>query len=357
MYNPVTTEYPIPHHFCQNFFALPRLCALRPEIDDAKTKVISKSPLLKSILLSDFEAMRPDVVGVLQGEYAVIPDGLLLLNRSGNWFSINTPLDNPLWARIPFDKINTNDARTLRHSILENWDSIPLADNTLVMSTIWSNYYHYTFDVAPKSRLGEQLKFTNVYIPEDMTKNRYQESLLARTLDSTPRVTTGVMRVRNPILAECMQSRDSLLWLRHKMKIATAPGRRRLLVRRAKGRARVGNNIAPTPEFIELLTRYGFEIVDFGSGELSIEEQVELLNGAEVVLAPHGAGLTNLAYLNGPLTVIEIFAANLLYSCFLKLSMHLDFRYYGMIEQSVDGAGDILTDVDELERVLRECLG
>lgn len=357
MFKPVTTEYPIPHHFSRHFLSMPRISPLPVELDDERIQVVSKSPILKGCLLSGLQALRPDVVGVLQGEYAVMPDGFLLLNRAGNWFSINTPLDNPLWSKIPFDKINTNDARSIRIGALEKWDEIPLHENTLIMSTIWSNYYHYTFDVVPKVRLAEQLGFTNVYIPHDLTKSRYQQSLLYSALGSTPLITSGIMRVRNPILAECVQSRDSLLWLREKMKFSAPPGKRRLLVNRSQPKPRVGDNIAQTPEFLELMARYGFETVDFGSGEKTIEEQVEMLSGAEIVLASHGAGLTNLAYLNPPLTVVEVFSAGVLSASFLQIAMHLGLRYYGMIEENVAANGNILVDVEELDRILRETLG
>ena len=102
-----------------------------------------------------------------------------------------------------------------------------------------------------------------------------------------------------------------LLWLRGKMNIARPQAAGVLLVRRESGQASHRRQIAAGPEFLDLLARYGFETVDFGSGEHTIEQQVEMLSGAEVVLAPHGAGLTNLTYLNAPLTLIEVFSGSL----------------------------------------------
>jgi hypothetical protein len=357
MFKPAPTEYPIPYHFCRDFVSLPRIYVVPPAIEEVESRILSKSPMLKSILLSGFQAVRPDLVGVLRGEYVVIPDGLLLLNRSGNWFSINTPLDNQLWAKVHFDKINTEGARDLRADTIRGWDDIPAADNTLVMSSIWSNYYHYTFDMIPKLRLAEQLGYNSVYVPEDLLARRYQQSLLARAVDKAPVVTAGMLRVRNPVLAECTQSRESLLWLREKMQISAPPGRRRLLVRRSQADRRIGDNISQTPEFMEVMARHGFETVDFGNGEKTIEQQIEMLSGAEVIVAPHGAGLTNLAYLNAPLTVIEVFSASVLSASFMQLSLHLGFRYYAVIEEHVAADANILVDAEQLDRILQDCLG
>ena len=351
------TEVPIPHHRSRNFVSLPRLGAVQPEIDQDRIKIVSKSRVLARYLLSGLQALDTDLVGVMQGEYALTPDGLLLMNSSGVWFSINYPFDTDLAANNPKDKVNTDWLRTLREKIIDNWDRYPVVESPLPMSTVWNNYYHYTFDFVTKLRLAEPFGVKQVIIPEELFQRRYQVSLLQRALGSREIVLADVMRVRNPIIAECVQSRASLTWLRETMKIDAPPGRKRYFVRRTQARMRIGNNLAPTPELLALLQRYGFEIVDFGSGELTVEEQVAQLSEAEIVLSPHGAGLTNLAYLNPPLTVIEVFSYGLIFSGFLQIAMQLGFRYYGVLEQRVDAVGDVVVDVEELDRILRECLG
>ena len=47
-------------------------------------------------------------------------------------------------------------------------------------------------------------------------------------------------------------------------------------------------------EVISLLKQYGFE--SFEPGRLSLDDQVRLFANADVIVGPHGAGLTNMIY-------------------------------------------------------------
>ena len=67
-------------------------------------------------------------------------------------------------------------------------------------------------------------------------------------------------------------------------------------------------------ELVALLQSYGFMKVTLTG--LDVEEQVQLFASAEVIVAPHGGGLSNLVFTRPPAKVIEIFAPD-----YLKLSM------------------------------------
>ena len=62
-------------------------------------------------------------------------------------------------------------------------------------------------------------------------------------------------------------------------------------------------------------------------GKMSISEQVALFNGAEIIIAPHGAGLVNLMFCNPETKVVEIFQARS-DSCFYYLSQSCNLQYY-----------------------------
>ena len=55
---------------------------------------------------------------------------------------------------------------------------------------------------------------------------------------------------------------------------------------------------------MELLDSLGFKLID--PSNLSLSQQVELFSNAEIILGPHGAGLTNLMFCNPRTKVIEI---------------------------------------------------
>lgn len=77
----------------------------------------------------------------------------------------------------------------------------------------------------------------------------------------------------------------------------------------------------------ERLAARGFEILHLE--ELSFEEQIGAFHEAEVVVATHGAGLSNLVWSEAPCRVIEIFPRNYVLDCFswLSFSLGLDYRY------------------------------
>lgn len=56
------------------------------------------------------------------------------------------------------------------------------------------------------------------------------------------------------------------------------------------------------------LERRGFVMLD--PGTLSVQEQIDVFHGAEVVIAPHGAALTNITFASPGLRVLEMFAGS-----------------------------------------------
>lgn len=82
--------------------------------------------------------------------------------------------------------------------------------------------------------------------------------------------------------------------------------------------------------------------------ELSFAEQVTLFASANAVVAPHGAGLTNMLY-GDNLGVVELFG-DYVNPCYFTMAQLLDFTY-GCLQ--CDPVGDDLeVDVDELLRLL-----
>ena len=80
------------------------------------------------------------------------------------------------------------------------------------------------------------------------------------------------------------------------------PGRKIYISRRNAGRRRILNDA----EMEALLVRRGFEMVTLGPQP--IEEQARLFAEADVIVAQHGAALTNLLYASPGAKVVEIFS-------------------------------------------------
>lgn len=79
----------------------------------------------------------------------------------------------------------------------------------------------------------------------------------------------------------------------------------------------------------------GFQVIS--PGKLSLTEQIEAFRNARVVLAPHGAGLTNILFCRPNTTLIEIFPEGGVHgSAFLRIASQLNFNYYYVVGQKVE---------------------
>lgn len=102
-------------------------------------------------------------------------------------------------------------------------------------------------------------------------------------------------------------------------------------------------------EVLDVLEPYGFE--KYVLSERSVAADVNLFAQADVVVSPHGAGLTNVIY-SDDASVVELFRSNYVQPVYFVLSKQLDNRYRYLLcdyERT-----DIEVDVDELEAVVTE---
>jgi capsular polysaccharide biosynthesis protein len=76
---------------------------------------------------------------------------------------------------------------------------------------------------------------------------------------------------------------------------------------------------------IAALTRYGFEPVRLES--MSVADQIRLFRGAEAVVAPHGAALTNIGFCRPGTLVIELLMDAYCHWCFRHLAGLMQLRY------------------------------
>ncbi len=102
----------------------------------------------------------------------------------------------------------------------------------------------------------------------------------------------------------------------------------RLYISRQKARwRRVVNEV----ELIQYLDRLGFQFAYFE--DLPIAQQVSLMAVADVVISPHGAGLTNLIFCRPGTKVIEILPPNSILSAYWAISQQLGLEHYSLLGQ------------------------
>jgi hypothetical protein len=350
---------PFPFHQSRHFKAGHETAVSCWPPDSADTIIYSKTPLLHNRLLEDFERVRFERSGIVVGEYMAMSDGLILMDRKGNCFSINFPNDYSLMAGRPFTEVNTLQFWDHRQWLLDNWNLLPIVENGTIWSHIYhNNYYHFSFEFIQKARLTREYDIDKIVMPSEILRLLFQRDLLSRAIGGTTVILQDKpVRMINPVIADAVQSYEALGWLRRTVKFDTQPGKNRYYIRRTPKVNRPGNNLSESVEFLDFIERHNFTTIDFGSGEVPISGQIEMLREAAVILSPHGAGLTNISYLNPPLAIIEYFGRRVLSASFMQIAINLGFRYFAVIGEDEDTDKCIVPDVEQLEAIMAEIAG
>jgi hypothetical protein len=311
-------------------------------------------PEIRDLLLDEFQRVAPERLGVLHGEYLLLGNGTVLVDRGGGL----TVTCSKLGAPVAAGACDLPEIKPLVDESRRQWDTLYRLERCVVFTDPWAdNYFHFSMSVLPRLRHFDQSGSIRPVLPETHRQLRFQQDLLARTLrGASPWPLSSSICVRDPILAHDGDQgcRSAALWLGRATGLSARPGNRRIYIRRSAGGTRIhaGGGLSETPEFLALLRDFNFETVEFGNGGTDVATQVAMLDGAGLILAPHGASQTNLAYLSPDLTVIEVFGLAHINACFMRLSAWLGFEYHALSSATYDPAANIVVDMDELRDAL-----
>ena len=116
----------------------------------------------------------------------------------------------------------------------------------------------------------------------------------------------------------------------------------KVFVIRENGRRRVEN----AEEIKKIMTERGFHIIDF-EGKTQ-QEQITVMAGAKIVVAQHGAGLTNILFMNPGSVVVEMHVDpaenNYMFDdAYYILASAMSHRYYGFISQKANPEADFFS--------------
>ncbi|MFM6451223.1 MAG: tetratricopeptide repeat protein [Planktothrix sp.] len=109
------------------------------------------------------------------------------------------------------------------------------------------------------------------------------------------------------------------------------PANRRIYISRGQANHRYLLN---EDKLLQSLKPFNFETVVLES--LTISEQAELMASASVVLAPHGAGLSNLVFCQPGTKVIELFAPDYVIHCYRIICNICDLEHYYLIGEIIE---------------------
>jgi len=146
-------------------------------------------------------------------------------------------------------------------------------------------------------------------------------------------------------------SHSACKWLKQTvlsdLKTAHSGSGERVYISREKAPSRRVRN---EDEVLRFLIPYGFR--SYCLEDLSFEEQVKLFSCLECVVAPHGAGLTNLVYSTSP-RVIELFSqSHGIKPEFFLLTNAVDGDYLPLVCPSANDTHDFTVDLATLKKLL-----
>ena len=135
--------------------------------------------------------------------------------------------------------------------------------------------------------------------------------------------------------------------------------KRLFIIRKQRARG-----IANKKEVIDFLVSRNFEVIDLE--ELSVASQIILFSKARIIIAAHGAGLSNLVFCHSGADVVEIFHPSYIQLSFLTLSTHIRLNHWCLFAEGPiqvlpkynygsPNTPEISVDVSKLRKIL-ECI-
>ncbi len=216
------------------------------------------------------------------------------------------------------------------------------------------NYWHFLNDM-----LGGRLRMlkecgVDENIPIVMSETLFSRPFFQEVLTRTTLGRRTFVLQRNELLRSegiyyfetSRHSRKAIeyVWNFLDVPVSNSKSNRRIFLARD---SRVGRGITNMGEIEAVLERFDFEMVD--TGQMSLDEQIEMFGGTRYVIGVHGAGLTNIMFRRkADLNLLEIFPPMSSYSLpklappplhYFWLARALDFGYGVMF-----GEADVLGD-------------
>ncbi len=238
---------------------------------------------------------------------------------------------------------------------------------TSVLHFPWAenNNYHWFFDCLP--RLYYVLQTTdqpiNIIMRQDLPA--YQHETLRFILAAYPLAKVVYIgkhekwETEQFILPSFVSNSQSgyltqniSSWLRENIwkgyNVEKNSQKKRIYISRANTKTR---RIINEEQLLPLLANYGFEVIR--AEELTYQQQVQLFYNTEALIAPHGAGLTNLLFAEN-CKVLEFHPANLIKTHYLLLSKGLGFNYSAIVGSAGDASENYTIDAQEVENWLQQ---
>lgn len=228
-----------------------------------------------------------------------------------------------------------------------------LAGTAVVLSTLSGHvFYHWMIDLLPRLGLMQQkgIKIQQIdhFIVNSLDHEFQRETLeklgvpLDRVIESDRHPHLQAEQLIVPSFPGHLDwippqtidfLRSQFLPPSQTPKATQRPTPQRIYISRQSARYR---RILNHAEVEAVLARLGFITVVLE--ELTVTQQAQLFSQAEVIVAPHGSGLTNLVFCQSGAQVIELFAPRYIRTDYWMVSQYLKLHHSYIVGRSIDCA-------------------
>ncbi|MFC0213915.1 DUF563 domain-containing protein [Paenibacillus chartarius] len=266
-------------------------------------------------------------------------------------------------VHLLYDASTYHDFDPRQHEVFHAWTPLQMDrfHGTAAVITCWDpqNYFHWLYDIIARFEL---LRKSGVRVDQYIlngTKHRFLDEVLrllkieeSKVVYTDDQFYWSASQLAIPSLPNRVgYSEWTVDFLRKKLlPYASKDFRRSKSIYISRGDAAY-RRIANEHEVIGVLQRFGFEVYTLGA--LTLKEQIQLFASAEMIVAPHGAGLANLTFAQPGTKVIELFAETFVSPLYWVLSHHCKLDYYTLVSKAYNPQGyagfhDSLVDINEL---------
>ncbi|WP_052948609.1 glycosyltransferase family 61 protein [Mesobacillus campisalis] len=270
------------------------------------------------------------------GSVTVIPNGRVWgLNGA-----IITPDNNLIWD-VSLEFVNPQT----EHSIFKEQQLPPITNHYKEIADLThiagSNYYHWMYEVIPRLYLLNQSnikinQFILNFDPYDLPFQKETLYLLGIKKDQINMTHRG-FHIQAERLVVPSQPSYATKWAYDFLRKTflneahmKRHGRTKIYISRKNSRKIINED-----ELFQVLSKYGFIKIELET--LPVVEQVQLFSSAEVIIAPHGAGLTNLTFCRPGTKVLEIFSPTYITSLYWVISSFGNLKHEYFIGQGSSG--------------------
>lgn len=232
------------------------------------------------------------------------------------------------------------------------------------------NYYHWMCRTLPLLRIYQkffdlkeidffyvtQSPLFNFHI-ESLTKAGIAKRQIVREACTADRILAAIS-TRTEIFGSAPISRENYLFTRNlfypNCKTYHLKSKRIYVSRGNAKRRKVINEL----QIINLLENYGFEAVKMDNNTL--QQQADIFFQAEAIVAPHGAALTNLLFIQPGTKVIELMPDGYVNNCFYVLANYGEAEYFYVRGENTkqnninQHCRDLYVDVAKLDKICQK---